>query len=142
MPDQVLEEEALARFVREHHVHFEVAPELVAEGPEPEVVGFQVRLFATHEESKLERPGCPRCVELAKELRAFAEQLVAGDLAKRTEFAPQSPALYQSTEVPGADEVALALRVRCNAPEHRQAGDDRCIVRLRDRLQELGVPQR
>jgi hypothetical protein len=142
MPDQVFDKEALGRFVREHHVHFEVAPELVTDGEEPEVVGFQVRLFATHGESKLERPGCPRCVELAKELRSFAEQLVVGDLAERTDFVPQSPALYQSTEVPDADEIALALRVRCNAPEHRRAGDDHCIVALRDRLHELGVPQR
>jgi hypothetical protein len=135
--------EPLERFAREHHVHYEVEPEVVVEGERREVVGVQLRLFATHGESKLEAPACPRCVDLLRDLRSFADRIVRwGDEADRIEIAPASPALYASTEVPGADEVALAVRVRCDTPEQRRAGDDRCVAELRERLREVGVPQR
>jgi hypothetical protein len=137
--------ESLQRFARDHHVHYEVEPEAVVEGERREVVGFEVRLFATHGESKLEAPSCPRCVELQKELRSFAEELVASGAARgRAEIAPETPALYASTEVPGADEVTVSVRVRCEAPEHRSGGtgEDRCLGELRERLGALGVPKR
>jgi hypothetical protein len=135
--------EPLERFAREHHVHYEVEPEVVVEGERREVVGVQLRLFATHGESKLEAPACPRCVDLLRDLRSFADRIVRwGDEADRIEIAPASPALYASTEVPGADEVALAVRVRCDTPEQRRASDDRCVAELRERLREVGVPQR
>jgi hypothetical protein len=137
--------ESLQRFVREHHVHYEVEPEAAVEGGKTEVVGFGVRLFATHGEDRLEAPSCPRCVELQDELRAFAERVVVeGGAAGRAEIAPSARALYQSTEVPGADEVSIAVRVRCDLPEHRQGGDaeDRCLGELRERLGALGVPKR
>jgi hypothetical protein len=139
------EHDALQRFAREHHVHYEVQPEEVAVGQAREVVGVEVRLFATHGESKLEAPGCPRCTELLGELRSFAERIVgSSEAASRTEIVPRAPALYQSTEVPGADEVALTLRVHCDSPDHRRppAGEDRCLGELRQRLQEIGVPRR
>lgn len=137
--------ESLERFVREHHVHYEVEPEAAVDGGKAEVVGFDVRLFATHGEDRLEAPSCPRCVELQDELRSFAERLVAsGAAAGRAEIAPASRALYQSTEVRGADEVSVAVRVRCDVPEHRGEGatEDRCLGDLRERLRELGVPKR
>ena len=137
--------EDLARFAREHHVHYEVAPEEVAEGDRREVVGFDVRLFATRGESKLPAPACPSCVELLAELRSFAERLVAsGDVAGRAEIVPQTPALYESTEVPDADEVALTVRVHCAAPDHRggESGEDRCLGEVRRRLEAAGVPRR
>lgn len=139
------EHDALQTFAREHHVHFEVEPEEVIEGERREVVGFDVRLFATHGESKLEAPACPRCVELLKELRSFAERVVGpGDTAERAEIAPPAPRVYQSTEVSGADEVELTVRVQCHAPQHRAAGkgEDPCLGELRERLHAIGVPQR
>lgn len=139
-------QDALARFAREHHVHYEVEPEEVFDREERELVGFQVRLFATHEKVKLEAPACPSCNELLGELRSFAEEVVhsASDAASRTEIVPALPALYQSTEVPDADEVALTLRVHCDTADHRRAGagEDRCLGELRQRLEALGVPRR
>jgi hypothetical protein len=137
--------ESLQRFARDHHVHYEVEPEAVDDGDKREVVGFEVRLFATHGEARLEAPTCPRCVELQRELRSFAEKVVAsGDAAGRAEIAPAAPALYASTEVPDADEVTVAVRVRCDAPEHRSGGtgEDRCLGEIRERLGALGVPKR
>src|SRR5512133_2026698 len=135
--------ESLKQFAREHHVHYEVEPETV-EGAPPEVVAFEVRLFATQGESRLDEPKGERSVELLDELRSFAEQLVRADeAAGRTEVLPTIlPALYRSTEVPDADEVALTVRARCEAPEHRTGVEDRCLADLRHRLEALGVPRR
>jgi hypothetical protein len=138
--------DALARFAREHHVHYEVQPEEVSAGGQPELVGVRVRLFATHAaKAKLEAPACPSCAELLGELRSFAEQLLrSDDSASRTEIVPALPKLYQSTEVPDADEVALTVRVHCDSPDHRThgEGEHRCLGELRERLNAVGVPQR
>jgi hypothetical protein len=130
----------LGRFARDHHVHYEVEPEAAGDQGD-EVVGFQVRLFATHGEQRVEPPACPRCVALLRDLRSFAEQVIAAGAAGRAEIAPSVPATYQSTEVPGADEVSVAVRVHCHAPEHR-GSEDRCLGELRERLDALGVPRR
>jgi hypothetical protein len=134
----------LARFAREHHVHYEVEPETVAAGERPGLVGFEVRLFATHAQPRLEAPTCPRCVELLGELRTFADGLVRlADAADRTEIASDAtPALYESTEVPGADEIALMVRVRGDPQASGAAAEERCLGPIRERLHELGVPRR
>lgn len=142
---EIEDRETLARFARERHVHYELAAQEVPRAEEPEVTGFEVRLFATPGEEALQPPGSARHAELLRELRSFAERLMAsGDAARRTEIVPTTaPALYASTEVPGADEVELTLRVRCDAPEHRAGGgEDRCIGELRQRLEAVGVPRR
>lgn len=137
--------EALGRFVKEHHVHYEIEPEAVVEGDRRGVVGYEVRLFATHGESKLPRPGCRRCDELLGELRSFAEQLVSsGEAANWTGVALVPRSLYQSSEVPGVDEVALAMHVRCDAPDHGQGdgGGRRCMDEIKQRLGDAGIPKR
>jgi hypothetical protein len=137
--------QALERFARERHMHYEIAPEEVAEGERSEAVAFEVRLFATPGEARLEPPGSRRHLELLGELRSFAEQLVRSAHAEsRAEIVPTTaPPLYASTEVDDSEEAALTVRVRCGAPEHRaEGGEDRCIGDIRQRLTALGVPRR
>lgn len=137
--------EAMQRFAREHHVHYEVEREEAVQGAERELVGVELRLFAAPPEGKLATPGSPGAVELLGELRAFAERLVgAEDAAHRAEIVPPRPALYQSEDAPDVDEVELTVRVHCAAPEHRRpdAGEDRCLGELRARLEALSVPRR
>lgn len=144
---QAADRGTLGRFVREHHLHYEVEPEETVAPDHREVTGYQVRLFATHGEAKLEEPACPRCVELTSELREFARELVepagGGD---RAEVVPPraTPKIYKSTEVDGADEVSVTVRVLCATPEHRGQGGpaERCIEPLRGKLEKLGVPRR
>ena len=139
------ERSALHEFVRQHHVHYEVEPEEVAAGRRRELVGLRLRLLATHTREKLAAPGCPACAELLGALREFAER-VADDagLSDRAESIPAARKLYQSDEERDADEVALTLRVHCDAPEHRQpgVGEERCLATLRERFAELGVQRR
>ncbi|MGC4001407.1 MAG: hypothetical protein QM767_29690 [Anaeromyxobacter sp.] len=133
----------LSRFVREHHVHCEVEPETVEAGGRREVVAHDLRLFATHGEAGLRAPGCQRCAALERELRAFAEQAVRAGAEDVTEFLPAATrALHASTEVPGADEVEVRVRVRCASPEHRQAESDPCLEAVERRLEALGLPRR
>jgi hypothetical protein len=136
---------ALSRFVKEHHVHYEIEPETVVQRDRREVVGYEVRLFATHGEARLRAPGCRECAELVGELRSFAERLVVpGHAAAWTGTLAASPALYQSSEVLGADEVAITMRVHCDSPDHQQteAGGRRCMDEIRERLGEAGIPRR
>jgi hypothetical protein len=129
-------------FVRRSHVHYEVEPEETTGSPRPELVGVRLRIFARHEREKLAAPGCQACVGLLEDLQALAE-LVAADagVADRAETIPAIRKLYQSPDDRDADEVALTLRVRCEAPEHRRpgAGEDRCLAGVRERLAALGV---
>ncbi len=133
-------------FVRRHHVHYEVEPEETVGAPRRELVGVRLRLLATHERGKLEAPGCPACVALLDELRAFADRVVAdAGVADRAELVPATRKLYQSAEERNADEVAVTVRVRCEVPEHRKPGsgaEDRCIGAVRDRLAKAGVERR
>ncbi len=135
----------LHEFVRRHHVHYEVEPEEVSQGGQRELVGVRLRLLATHERARLDAPGCPACVDLLRELGSFADRVVGeAGIAERAETIPATRKLYQSSEDRSADEVALTIRVRCDAPEHRQpgAGEDRCLAGVRERLRELGVERR
>lgn len=136
---------APSRFVKEHHVHYEIEPETVVQRDRRELVGYEVRLFATHGEAKLRAPGCRKCAELLGELRSFAERLVVpGHAATWTGPPAATPALYQSSEVPGADEVTITMRVHCDAPDHQQSegGGRRCMDEIRERLDEAGIPRR
>jgi len=136
--------EALKRFAREHHVHYEVEPATVDGGQPPRLAGFELHVFAGHDGAKLEVPGCPRCVELTRELRSFVEQIVSsGDLGERAAIVPEPPAVYQSTEERDADEVRVTVRVRCDPAGERRtrAADDACMAELRERLAAAGVPR-
>lgn len=135
----------LHEFVRAHHVHYEVEAEDVEEGRERALVGFRVRLLATHPREKLATPGCDACTGLLEELRSFADRVVAdAGVGDRAETIPATRKLYQSAEDRDVDEVALTVRVRCDAPEHQDpaAGEDRCLAGLRDRLAQVGVERR
>jgi hypothetical protein len=132
----------LREFAREHHLHYEVEREETGDGADRELAGVRLRLLARHERPSLEAPACPACVELLRDLQAFADRVVAdAGVGDRAETIPAPRKLYQAAGERDADEVALTIRVRCLAPEHRRpgAGEDRCLAPVRERLAELGV---
>jgi hypothetical protein len=131
------------RFVREHHVHYEVRTDEIGDRDHREVVGFEVRLFATRGEGKLQAPACDESVELERDLRSFAEGLISGEVAKRAELVPAAtPVLYASSEVPGADEVEVTMRVLCDAHGAGKEHGEQCLGELSDHLKAAGVPRR
>lgn len=135
----------LRDLVRRHKVHYEVAPEIFFRGTEPLKVGFEVRLWAVHEKGAKALPGCEKCLELASVLRDIAEWLVPPEgRPTRIEIEPFEPALYSSSVAPGADEVAIAIRL-----VHREGYDqpidpceERCLKEIRARLKALGAQER
>ncbi len=132
---------ALHAFVREHRVHYEVEPEEVDEGRRRALVALRLRLLATHPREKLAVPGCPACAELLGELQSFAGRVAAeAGLDERAETIPAARKLYESEEDRQADEVAVTLRIHCDAPEDRRPGDENAtLATIRERLGELGV---
>jgi hypothetical protein len=136
MPAQSLDP---AAFVREHHVHYGVEREEVVGGQERQTVGFDVRLYASHDGSKLGTPGCEECVALIERLRAFAEQLVERVPAP-IQLVAEPSTLYESSEDRGRDEVSLTIRVGPLDPGARE--DDPALASLREHLEALGVPRR
>jgi hypothetical protein len=135
----------LAELVRDLHIHFEVEPEVIVQGSERVKVGFEVRLWAVHPRGARALPGCEKCRDLAAELRRIATWAIPSEhRPTRVEIEPFRPALYDSREVLGADEVALAIRLI-----HREGWDrpvdpceERCLKEIRQRLRSLGIQER
>ena len=137
--------DALAEFIRRHRVHYEVVPDVVAEPDARTTVGFVIRLFAIHDKGARALPGCVKCVDLLDGLRCLAQSLLPPEeRSTLTTIEPFDPILYDSKEVPGADEVALALRLshRDHYEQPVDACEERCLKEMRHRLKALGVRER
>ena len=135
----------LASYARAHHVRFEVQPEVTFAGAERLTVGYRLSLWALHEKGARAMPGCPKCVSLVEGLRQIAAEAVPPEgRPTRISVEPFEPALYDSAEVSGADEVRLDVRLthrdRYDAPI--DACEDRCLREIRGRLKQLGVRER
>lgn len=135
----------LATFVRDHRVHFDVMPEVTFRGSERLKVGYVVRLWAVHAKGARALPGCAKCDDLIARLREIASAVrPPSDRPTMTAIEPFEHALYDSREVPGADEVMLSMRLTHRA-EYAAPVDpceDRCLKEIRDALKTLGARER
>jgi hypothetical protein len=141
----VLAVEDMARIARQHRVHYDVTPEVIIKSEGRTAVGYEIRLFAVHEKGARAVPGCPKCVDLVRDLRPIAEWLVPDE--HRPTLAgiePFHPSLYDSKEVPGTDEVALSIRLTHREGYDRpvDACEQRCLKEIRERLKVLGIRER
>ena len=135
----------LRESVRRHRVHFEVRPEVDILGEVRLKVGYQLRLWAVHDRGAHVLPGCPRCGDLLTELERIVQWVMPpGGRPTRVEYERTGPALYDSQVVPGADEVALLVRLT-HQGDYRapiDACEERCLKEMRERLRGLGIPER
>lgn len=132
-------------FVHQHRVHYDVTPEIFFRGTERLKVGFEVTLWAAHAKGARALPGCGKCVELASVLRDIAEWVVPqDDRPTRIAIEPFHRALYASSTVPGADEVATTIRLVHQNDYDRPIDtcEERCLKEIRARLKELGARER
>ncbi|GAO01488.1 hypothetical protein [Anaeromyxobacter sp. PSR-1] len=140
------DESVLRAFVKRHHVHYSVEQEWVITGNGRWPVGFNVRLFAGHDKRARALPGGPKSRALAASLQSLAETLLPECRSiGRIEVEPFRPALYESSEVPGTDEVALTIRLlRDFEPQAHPAGapEAYCLTEIRRRLKRLSLPER
>jgi hypothetical protein len=78
-------------------------------------------------------------------IRVFGDRAIPSEhRPTRIEIEPFRPALYESQEVAGADEIALCIRLA-----HREGWDqpidaceERCLKEIRQRLRSAGVRER
>lgn len=135
----------LAAFVRGHRVHFDVIPEVTFRGSERLKVGYVVRLWAVHAKGARALPACGKCDELIARLREIALTVTPpSDRPTMTAIEPFEHALYDSREVPGADEVMLSMRLthRAEYAAPIDVCEDRCLKEVRDALKSLGARER
>ncbi len=137
-------ERAFSRFVKSHHVHYSVEPEWAVAGGSRKPIGFSVRLFAVHDKGARALPACPKSRALAGSLRSLAEALLPTCTMTLVEIEPFSLVLYGSREVPGADEVALTIRL--SQPRRYadpvDASAEPCLKQIRESFKVLSLPER
>ena len=138
MPGDLEELRSLARRL---HVHFDVEPELDLQNGARVRVGLLVRLWGVHAKGAGALPGCTKCHEIVSRLKLILEYALDRDTSMHVAVEPFRRALYDSRVIPGADEVALAIRISSPGAQGA-ATQERFLKALRARLRELGVPER
>ena len=130
-----LDRAALERVVRRHRVYHEVYAEKAIGVKGRPVVAIEVRVWAVAEK------GGPKAgtTRAAAEAAALVGSAANGEDGP-ADLEPFRSALYDSRQVPGADEVFVALALRL----HGEGADadrerDRRLTLLRRRLEGLGV---
>jgi hypothetical protein len=137
--------EALRSVAGRLHAHFEVEPELEVRDGARARTGVVVRLWGVHPRGARALPGDGRSREIASRLAAIAGWALGQDAAALAEVVPIDRALYESRVVPGADEVAVGIRIAPRLPERTPdaaAREERCLRAVRSRLRELEIPER
>ena len=126
---------ALEAVVRGHRVYHEVYAEKAIGVKGRPVVAIEVRVWAVADKDGPKAETTREAAEVAALVGAAAN----GDDAP-ADLEPFHSALYDSKQVPGADEVyvALALRLRGDGAEAERERDRR-LTALRRRLEALGV---
>ena len=131
-------------FIRRHHVHYDVRDELVVAGEQRKKIGYRVRLWGVLPQNGL-LPADAAESPFAQELLALAEHVLPEDRdGSVIQIEPPAPALYDSSVVEGADEIALDIRLLHGGLGDVPCGpaEDRCLKAIRKELEQLGAPQR
>jgi hypothetical protein len=133
----------IALVVRQRRVHFDAERECIDAAAGRIAVGWTLRLFALHDKGTHRVGACPCCRRIALELRRVLEVALRGaDLDASVEVGLLAPVLYDSSVVPGRDEVALPLRLwRRGAGAPGPGGDEACARHLRERLKRYGLSE-
>lgn len=130
---------------RRHHVHYDVDPLVVISERGRQRVGYQVRLWGVYPKGAHPLPGYHAHVGLADDLARIADTVVPEKKAEaRAVVGPALPGLYDSRVVPGADEIALPIRLLSAGAYLEPAGPeaDRSLKEIREGLKALGIPER
>jgi len=126
---------AIGAAVRGHKVYYEVYAEKAIGVKGRPVVAIEVRLWST-----LEKVGAKALTSrAAAEAAALVGAAAVGD-GGAADLEPFHSALYDSKQVPGADEVYVALALRLHGDGAEAERDrDRRLQALRRSLEALGV---
>jgi hypothetical protein len=124
--------------IRGHRIYYEVYAERAIGVKGRPVVAIEVRLWSTLERQGPRSEAARAAAEAAAWVGAEAGG-VDGD-GVGADLEPFRSALYDSRQVPGADEVFVALALRLHGDGAEAERDrDRRLVLLRRRLEGMGV---
>jgi hypothetical protein len=141
--DQETDTRRLQSLVEKHTVYYEVSPEYMLVEDKPVKVGFELRLYGTHDHgSSRSTPGCERCVQTFEDLRQIAAWIVPREKrASWYEVQPFDHALHLTPRHSLRPEVVLTLKIL-----HREGFNDpideceeRCLKEMQEKLSGLGV---
>ena len=134
----------LKALVHEHRVRYEVAPEICFRSTERLKVGFEVRVWAGLEKGSRMLPRGEKSFTLAVVLREIAEWLASSNDREMLIVVEQCEGLYASSIVPGADEVAITIRLihRDRYARPIDSCGEKCLKEIRTQLKELGAHER
>ncbi len=134
---------AMRGLVQRHRVHFDVREEVVSDGEQRQKLGYRVRLWAVVSGQRL-LPGDASASLFADALRALARKVIPESPGTtQVTIQPTEAALYDSRVVPGADEIALDVRL-VNGVGDGTAGqsEEACLKAVRKALESVGAQQR
>ncbi len=136
-------QEAMRGLVHRHHVHFDVREEVISDGEQRQKLGYRVRLWAVVSGQRL-LPGDASASLFADVLRALARKVIPeAPGTTQVTVEPTEAALYDSRVVPGADEIALDVRMVSGEPDGTAGqAEDACLKAMRKTLESLGAQQR
>lgn len=139
------DDEEVRSLARRLHAHFDVVPELELRQGARVRVALLVRVWGVHPKGARALPGCAKCRELLAGLSRIVEHALGDEVPWQLAIEPFRRALYESRVVPGADEVALAIRLSPPGPPGATSAgpaEERQLKELRAQLRALGIPER
>jgi hypothetical protein len=136
-------QKAMRGLVQRHHVHFDVREEVISDGEQRQKLGYRVRLWAVVSGERL-LPGDASASLFAAALRALAQKVVPeASGTTQVTIEPPEAALYDSRVVPGADELALDIRMVVGEGDGSSgASEEHCLKTVRKTLESVGAQQR
>jgi hypothetical protein len=141
--DQETDTRRLQSLVEKHTVYYEVSPECSLVDGKQVKVGFELRLYGTHDHGKtLLRPGCEVCVRTFEDLRQIAAWIVPREeRASWYEVQPFDQALHLTPKHNLRPEVALTLKIlhRHGFNDPIDECEERCLKEMEEKLSALGV---
>lgn len=135
-------EARLEELIRRFRIRSETSREVVREGERRRTAALEVRLWSTLARGAARLPGEPACREALRAATRVAEAALGRDGgAPLDDLEPIRPALYESSQFPGCDEVFVAIRLPLHFGEDGAEDEDReaRLRALRARLDRLGV---
>ncbi len=146
MTPAVMEAEAaLAQWVLEHKVTWEIGPLQELVDHHAATVGFELRLFGRHRPDARANPGCHECLALHQRLRAIAAAAFPrDDRPSRYEIEPFDGAFHLRPEADWTNEVQLTVRIVHGNGYLRPLDEceKRCADEIQAALRRMGVQPR
>jgi len=137
--------EDLGTWIRHHRVTWEMAPWLEMVDHTPASIGFELRLFARHEQHDHPSPGCGLCLGLYQRLRQVAQAALPREhRPTQYQIDPYDASFHLRPEAEWSPEVQLAIHIVHREGYLRPVDDceKKCAEEIRSNLGRLGVQAR